>query len=164
VIVAAAAADDVDPLEDLRAGWETQIAFGVANPSVFRLLSDPDRVMHSAAARSGRHVLESRVHRLAMTGRLRVSEQRCVELIQAAGVGTIQTLLSTPVQNRDPGLADTMYEAVLGQILTNSPERSDDGPVAAAVTFHAIVPRLRMLSDGERQLMAEWLDRVVAAL
>src|SRR5690625_1085392 len=36
--VDAAAADGVDPLEDLRAGWDTQIAFGLANPSVFRLL------------------------------------------------------------------------------------------------------------------------------
>lgn len=163
-IVEAAAADDVDPLEDLRAGWETQIDFGVANPTLFRLLSDPDRVMHSPAARSGRHVLESRIHRVALTGRLRLSEQRCVDLIQAAGIGTIQALLSTPPKHRDRGLADAMYEAVLGQILTNAPGRSDDGPAATAVAFRAVVPRLDMLSDAERRLMAEWLDRAIEAL
>lgn len=163
-IVQAATADDVDPLEDLRAGWETQIDFGVANPTLFRLLSDPDRVMHSPALRSGKYVLESRVHRVALTGRLSVSEQRAVDLVQAAGVGTIQTLLSTPPQHRDPGLAAAMYEAVLQQILTNAPERSDDGPMATAVTFRAVAPRLDMLSDAERQLMAEWLDRAIQAL
>src|ERR1700753_2950776 len=57
-VVAAASADNVDPLEDLRAGWETQIDFGVANPALFRLLSDPDRVQRSPAAQSGRRVLE----------------------------------------------------------------------------------------------------------
>ncbi len=129
-VIVEAAAEDVDPLEDLRSGWEMQIDFGVANPSLFRLLSDPDRVMNSPAARSGRRVLESRVHRVALSGRLRVSEQRSVDIIQAAGVGTIQALLSTPPARRDAGLADAMYDAVLGQILTNVPERSDDGPVA----------------------------------
>src|ERR1700679_2551446 len=40
--VKAASAADSDPLDDLRAGWEMQIDFGVANPALFRLLSDPD--------------------------------------------------------------------------------------------------------------------------
>jgi AcrR family transcriptional regulator len=163
-IVEAAAADGVDPLEDLRSGWETQIDFGVANPTLFRLLSDPDRVVHSPAAQSGRRVLESRIHRVALTGRLRVSEERSVNLIQAAGIGTIQALLSTAPKHRDPGLAAAMYEAVLAQILTDAPERSDDRRVATAVTFRAVVPRLDMLSPAERQLMAEWLDRAIEAL
>ncbi len=163
-VVEAATADDVDPLEDLRAGWVTQIDFGVANPTLFRLLSDPDRVVHSPAARSGKHVLESRVHRVALTGRLCVGEQRAVDLVQAAGMGTILALLSMPPKHRDPGLADAMYKAVLQQILTNGPERSDDGPMATSVAFRAVAPRLDMLSDAERQLMAEWLDRAIEAL
>src|SRR3954464_9024804 len=39
-VLEAAAADAVDSLDDLRAGWQTQIEFGLANPAVFRLLSD----------------------------------------------------------------------------------------------------------------------------
>lgn len=161
-IVEAATADAVDPLEDLRTGWQTQIDFGVANPTL-RLLSDPDRVMHSPALRSGKHVLESRVHRIALTGRLRVSERRAVELVQAAGIGTIQALLSTPLQHRDPGLADAMYEAVLQQVLTNASERSYDGPIAMAVAFRALAPSLDMPSLAERHLMSERLDRAIAA-
>src|ERR1700710_1853188 len=56
--VEAARAADVDPLDDLREGWQAQIEFAVANPTLFRLLSDPSRVLHSPAARSGRQVLE----------------------------------------------------------------------------------------------------------
>lgn len=160
-VVEAAATDGVDPLDDLHAGWDTQIAFGLANPSVFRLLSDPDRVRHSPAARSGRQILASRVHRLAAAGRLRVTEQRATDLIQAAGIGVIQILLSAPATNRDPDLAADMYETVLGQILTEAPEPPDDKPMTAAITFRAVAPQLDRLSDAERQLMTEWLDRAI---
>lgn len=163
-VVDAASADDLDPLDDLRAGWETQIDFGVANPTIFRLLSDPDRVLHSPAAQSGKHVLESRVHRVAQAGRLRVTERRAVDLIQAAGIGAIQTLLATPPEHRDHGLADAMYEAVLRQILTDPPEHADDGVLATVVAFRAVAPQLDILSGAERRLLAEWLDRVIVAV
>jgi AcrR family transcriptional regulator len=162
--VKAASAADVDPVDDLRAGWEMQIDFGAANPALFRLLSDPDRMLHSPAAQAGRHVLESRVHRVAAAGRLRVSERRAVGLIQAAGTGVIQTLLSAPPDQRDLGLAESMFQAVLRQILAEAPERPDGGPIATTVAFRAIVPRLDLLSEAERQLLAEWLDRALSAL
>lgn len=159
--VEAASAADVDPLEDLRAGWETQIDFSVANPTLFRLLSDPDRALLSPAAQAGKRVLESRVHRVARTGRLRVSERRAVDLIQAAGIGAVHTLLATPPEHRDHGLADAIYEAVLGQILTESPVHADDGSMATVVACRALAPQLDMLSVPERRLLTEWLDRVV---
>ncbi len=163
-IVEGASADDVDPLDDLRAGWQMQIDFGVANPTLFRLLSDPGRGSRSPAAQSGRQVLQARIHRLAVSGRLRVSEQRAVDLIHAAGTGTVLTILSTPPEHREPGLAEGMFEAVLRQILTDAPHQAGTGPIAAAVTLRAITPHLDMLSDAERQLLAEWLDRTIDAL
>jgi len=163
-IVESASADEVDPLSDLHSGWQTQIDFGVANPALFRLFSDPDRVRHSPAAQSGRRVLESRVHRVAESGRLRVSERRAVELIQAAGIGTIQTLLATPPEHRDTDLAESMYEAVLRQILVDPPDSTPNGSIATVVAFRAIAPRLKTLTEAERQLLAEWLDRVITSL
>ncbi|MET3807862.1 AcrR family transcriptional regulator [Nakamurella sp. UYEF19] len=162
-IVKAASAADLDPLEDLRVGWETQIDFGVDNPALFRLLSDPGRVMQSPAIRSGKQVLEARVHRVAVAGRLRVSEPRAVDLIQAAGIGTIQTLLATPPDQRDTGLPAAMYEAVLGQILTNPSKHAAGGSMAATIAFRAIAPGLDVLSESERRLLADWLDRVISA-
>lgn len=167
-VVADATARDVDPLVDLRAGWDAQIAFGVANPSVFALLSDPDRVRSSPAARVGREVLRARLHRVALAGRLRVSEERAVDAVQAAGTGVVQTLLSVPADERDLGLADTLYDAVLAQILTPGSESdpADEGavgdPTAAAVALRALAPGLTALSTAERALLADWLDRVIA--
>ena len=163
-IVEAASADNVDPLDDLRAGWQSQIEFGVANPALFRLLSDPTRVARSPGAQSGKRVLEARVHRVAAAGRLRVSEPRAVGMIQAAGIGVIQTLLATPPEHHDPDLAEAMYDAVLAQILTDAPDLPEGGPMATAVTFRAIAPGLTMLSNAERELLDDWLARVVSAL
>jgi AcrR family transcriptional regulator len=163
-IVEAAAAGNADPLDDLRAGWQTQIDFGVANPALFALLSVPGRGLHSPAAQSGLEVLRARVRRVASAGRLRVSEQRAVDLIRAAGTGAVLTLLSTPPDDRDSGLADAMYEAVLREILTDAPAVPASGPVAAAVAFRAVAPRLDMLSAAEQKLLAEWLDRAVDQL
>ncbi|MFI5837548.1 TetR/AcrR family transcriptional regulator [Micromonospora sp. NPDC051300] len=158
--VAAATAAAVDPLDDLRASWRRQIEFGLANPAVFRLLSDPERASGSPAARSGRQILQTRVHRLAAAGRLRVPEPHAVDLIHAAGVGVVQTLLASPPERRDPALPDAMLDAVLGRILTAAPAEAPDGPRATAVALRALAPHLRMLSGAERHLLVEWLDRV----
>ncbi len=163
-IVQSASSDKVDPLGDLHSGWQMQIDFGLANPALFRLFSDPERVLQSPAAQSGRRVLESRVHRVAESGRLRVSERRAVNLIQAAGIGTIQTLLATPPERRDSGLAEGMFEAVLQQILVDAPDSTGNGSAATAVAFRAITPHLEALTEAERRLLAEWLDRVIAGL
>jgi AcrR family transcriptional regulator len=162
-IVDAAVAADVDPLDDLRAGWETQIDFGLANPTLYVLLSDPGRALRSPAAQSGKRVLESRVHRVALTGRLRVSEQRAVDLIHAAGTGAVLTLLSTPSEQRDPGLADDLFDAVLRRIVVDAPQLPENEPTASAVALRAIAPQLDMLSDAERLLLGEWLDRAIGA-
>jgi AcrR family transcriptional regulator len=156
------AEDSGDPIADLRAGWETHISFGLANPALFGLLTDPSRGARSPAAAAGLEVLRARVHRIAAIGRLRVTEPRAVEIIHAAGTGTVLTLLSAPPQHRDLDLADAMYEAVKRAILTDVPTLPADNAAAAAVTFRAIAPTLTMLTDAERALLAEWLDRANA--
>ena len=160
-VVATARARDVDALEDLRAGWDTQIDFGLANPHLFALLSDPRRGPGSPAVQAGQRVLHARVHRLAQTGRLRVGEQRAVDLIHAAGTGAVLTLLSTPREHRDLGLARALLEAVLTQVLTDELAQGEDALATAAVTLRARVPHLEVLSHAERGLLAEWLDRTL---
>ncbi|MGI5145743.1 TetR/AcrR family transcriptional regulator [Plantactinospora sp. CA-294935] len=151
--------DSGDPVADLRAGWDTHIGFGLANAALFGLLTDPSRGARSPAAAAGLEVLRARVHRVAEIGRLRVPERRAVELIHAAGTGAVLTLLSTPPQHRDLHLADAMYEAVMRSILTDVPTLPADSTAAATVAFRALAPTLPMLTDAERALLAEWLDR-----
>ncbi|WP_406311841.1 TetR/AcrR family transcriptional regulator [Streptosporangium sp. NBC_01639] len=152
--------DSGDPVADLRAGWDTHIGFGLANAALFGLLTDPGRGARSPAATAGLEVLRARVHRVAAIGRLRVPERRAVELIHAAGTGAVLTLLAIPLEHRDLDLADAMYEAVMRSILTDVPTLPADSATAAAVAFRAVAPKLTMLTDAERALLSEWLDRV----
>lgn len=150
-----------DAVADLRAGWDLHIEFGLANPALFALLADPRRRTRSPAAAAGEDVLRGRVRRVAASGRLRVGEQRAVDLIHAAGTGTILTLLSAPAEHRDLGLADTAYEAVLRAIITNAPDAPAGNTTAAAVALRSDLPNLTVLSEAEAALFAEWLDRII---
>lgn len=152
-------ADSGDPVADLRAGWDTHIEFGLANAALFGLLTDPSRDTRSPATAAGIEILQTRVHRIAATGRLRIPERRAVDLIRAAGTGAVLTLVSMPPEHRDLALADTMYAAVMHAVLTDTPPHVDDTTTAAAVAFRTVVPNLDRLTHAERALMTEWLDR-----
>ncbi|MDH2425392.1 TetR/AcrR family transcriptional regulator [Sphaerisporangium sp. TRM90804] len=153
------AEDGGDPVADLRAGWDTHIGFGLANAALFGLLTDPARGARSPAAAAGLEVLRARVHRVAAVGRLLVPERRAVDLIHAAGTGAVLTLLATPPEHRDLGLADAMYEAVTRSILTDTPALPADSATAAAIAFRAVAPNLTQLTETERALLTEWLSR-----
>lgn len=151
--------DSGNPVADLRVGWDMHVGFGLANAALFGLLTDPSRGTRSPAAAAGLEVLRARVHRVAAIGRLRVAERRAVELIHAAGTGAVLTLLSMPPDDRDLDLADAMYDAVMQSILTDVPALAEDSTTAAAVAFRTVVPKLAMLTDAERALLSQWLDR-----
>ncbi|MDY7106135.1 MAG: TetR/AcrR family transcriptional regulator [Actinomycetota bacterium] len=154
----------VDPVEDLRRGWDLHVGFGLANPELYPLIHGAPRsgASPSAAAVEGRHMLEELVGRIAAAGRLRVDETLAADLLQAAGSGTIMTLLAAPGADRDDGLSVAAREAVIAAIVTDAPVADEPGPVAVAVAMRAVLGGIDALSDAERRLMAEWLDRIVA--
>lgn len=161
-VLVAEAAQSTDPLTDLRAGWDTHVGFGLANPALFVLLNEPGR--RSPAAAAGNAVLLARVHRVALTGRLRVSEARAVAMLRACGTGTVLTLLGTPPDERDPGLADAVYDSVARAILADEavPDAPGDAVLGAAVALRAAADEQTRLSAAERALLVEWLDRLLA--
>lgn len=147
-----------DPVEDLRAGWDRHVAMGVANPALYQLMYARGRSTPAAVAAF--EVLAERVTGVAKAGRLAVPESRAVALLHAAGHGTVLTLIATPEADRDAELSVTAREAVLAAVTTDAPAPVTPGPVAAAVTLRAVLPQVNALTAAERELMAEWLDRV----
>ncbi|NEC86178.1 TetR/AcrR family transcriptional regulator [Streptomyces sp. SID12501] len=148
-----------DPVEDLRAGWNTQISFGLANPYVYGLLLDPVRARDAPAQVKGVLILAERVHRIAAAGRLRVSEERAVNLIRSAGVGTVHTLLTQLPEQSDPHLADAAFDAITRAILTDEPAVPTQDPAAVVAAFRTLLPQLPTLSKAEAALLDEWLQR-----
>lgn len=153
-----------DPVEDLRAGWDLHISFGLDNPALFLLMYGDPRPGHtSPAAAAAFKVLQARVRSIAAAGRLRVSEHLAADMVHAAGCGTVITLLATPEALRTPYLSNVTFDALAAAIATAEPRPQASGPVPAANALRAELPSLTMLSSGERHVLDEWLGRIVTA-
>ena len=153
-----------DPVADLRAGWRAHVEFGLTNPELYRLLATHRSPEASPATVRGIEVLRTRVRALATAGLLRVSEERALAMIRAAGNGTVLALLEVPPGDRDAGLADAMLDAVLASVLAAAPAAPDAATSAVAVTFATVIDDLPALSDAERTLLREWVARSVERL
>ncbi|MFZ6181236.1 TetR family transcriptional regulator [Nannocystis pusilla] len=146
-----------DPLQDLRDGWDMHIAFSLAHPGLFAIMSGgPSERPPSAAVAAGLDVLRQRIRRIALADRLRISEPRALALVHAMGTGTVLTLLAQPAQRRDPGLSDAAREAVMAAI--TGPADAPADPAAAAL--RASLDHTSVLTSGERHLLEELLDRI----
>ncbi len=161
---AAAARADSDPVADLRTAWQMHVQFGLANAELYALLNTPGRGTRSPATLAGIDVLRTRVRRIAAAGLLRVDEQRALDVIHAAGAGTVLALLSGPAHERDPALSEAMFDIVASGILATAPATPDTNVSTIAVTFMTALPDLPTLTDAERTLMAEWVARALTRL
>ena len=153
----------LDPVAALRAGWDRHVAFGMAHPDLFRILSADPRPPTPAIV-AGQQVLAGLITAIARAGRLRVSTSRALDLLQAAGIGTVLTLLGQPTAARDPGLSVAVREAVLAAMITPTALPDGHGPKPAAVALRAGLDQTNALSAAETHLLAEWLDRIANAV
>ncbi len=152
-----------DPLADLRAGWDLHVSFGLANPILFSLMyGEPRPGRQTPAAAAAIRVLHERVRAIAAAGLLTVSERLAVELLHAAGSGTVMALLELPEAERDMTLSETAREIVISAITTGEARQQAPSPVAAANALRAQLSDLTVLTEGERHVLAEWLDRIAS--
>lgn len=71
-------------------------------------------------------------------------------------------LLDMPPEHRDHGLADAMFEAVLGWIVDSEVVvRDHSGAPTVAIAFAAHIPEMPALTDAERTVLAEWVGRSI---
>lgn len=110
-----------------------------------------------------RPVISLTIAAMSVRSRSSADESRAVNLIHAAGMGAVLSILSMPAALQDVGLGDAMYDAVLDAILTSAPVLPVAQSTASVVAFWAVVPDLPSLSDAERALMTQWLDRAIDA-
>ncbi|MDH2388706.1 TetR/AcrR family transcriptional regulator [Streptomyces sp. HNM0663] len=154
--------DPRDPVEDLRAGWDVAVEFGLTNPALYTLMySEPTRST-SAAFRAGMEILMGRIRRLAAGGWLSVDEALAAQIIHATARGAVLTWLSLPEHLRNPALLTTLRESMVTAVTNRQPAVQDAGPAGAARALRAVLPEETALSHAERHLLTEWLDRIAA--
>ncbi|MET9533045.1 TetR/AcrR family transcriptional regulator [Streptomyces sp. NPDC006649] len=151
-----------DPIEDLRAGWDLAVEFGLAHPALYSLMySEPTRAA-SAAFTTGMKILMGRIRRLAADGWLRVDEHLAAMLIHATARGAVLTWLSLPEDGRDPALLTTMRESMVTAVTNQEPAVQTAGPAGAARALIAALPEQSALSGAEQHLLREWLGRIAS--
>ncbi|NKY50725.1 TetR/AcrR family transcriptional regulator [Nocardia vermiculata] len=163
------AAKNIDPdppdlLEDLRAGWDLAVDFGLSNPALYTLMYSEPAGTESSAFRAGLEILRARVHRLAAAGRLRVDESTAAGIIHATGRGAVLTWLSLPEADRNPALLTELREAMVTAVTNERPAVQDAGPAGAARALRATLPEATTLTPAEQDLLREWLERLTTEL
>ncbi|GAA2101246.1 MULTISPECIES: TetR/AcrR family transcriptional regulator [Brevibacterium] len=144
-----------DPIQDIRAGWDAHVAFGLANPGFYTLMYGKVRPGHSPEAQSRpSEILRALTARAAEQGRLLVpSEQAAAHiLVTNIGVTLRQIILAAP----DPALSQAVREGAISAI-TGKGTRANDS-LTTAIELAAAQPDV--LGKAETQLLIEWLGRL----
>ncbi|MCM0638803.1 TetR/AcrR family transcriptional regulator [Cellulomonas wangsupingiae] len=151
-----------DPVDDLRLGWDLHVGFGLANPAVYVAIYGAPRAGEPApAVRRSEEILVAMMRRVAAAGRLRVDEDTAAQVFHAAGRGTTLLLIGTPAPERDERVPEIAREAMIAALTTQAVDAPAAEPLeVAARTVRAALPDVDVLSPGEKQLLAEWLDRL----
>lgn len=156
-----------DPVEDLRDGWDSHVAFAVSHPSYYRLMHSPTVTSTPEAAREAYRILVSDLERCAAAGRLRLSPDAAAQMIMSANIGVALMLVSR-ADTYPPGVSTRVRDAIHAAVLTPAPdaEARDQGapaPVNTAAASLSVLLRQSppdSLSEAETLLLQEWLTRL----
>lgn len=101
-----------DPVADLRRGWEGWIAFALARPRLFRLMtqaagSDP------AATGEAYAIMQRLVDRIAQTGRLSTDPATAARAIWAASNGVVMSFMQGGGPAEIIETADLMFDGLM---------------------------------------------------
>ena len=165
-----------DPVQDLRDGWDTHVAFALANPNLYRLMNSPAMRTPPAAALESHRILTRDLERVAAQGKLRLAPELAAQMVMSANVGVALMLVARPSTFADEALSRRVRDAVHAAVFTPDVTRqgaADDGGSAdtgaddtrvpaAAAQLGAVLRRSArpVLSPGETVLIGEWLDRL----
>jgi len=144
-----------DPIQDIRAGWDAHVSFGLANPGFYTLMYGKVRPGYSPAAQSRpSEILRGLAARAAAQGRLVVPPDQAAAhvLVTNIGVTLRQIILAQP----DPTLSTAVREGTIAAI-TGTDARAAT-PLATTIEIAASQPEV--LGQTQTQLLIEWLTRL----
>lgn len=160
-----AAEPSEDPVQDLRSGWDTHVAFALAHPTVYRLMFSPGFAAVPSAATEALRLLREVLDRCAAAGRLRVEPGAAAQAIMSANVGVALSLVTQPEVYDDRDLSTRVRDAVHAQLLAADPPASTGSAVTS--TALQLAAQLRAapswsVTPAELALLHEWLERLAA--
>lgn len=110
-----------DPVENLRRGWDTYVAFGVEHPALYALIfSQADRLEWPEAAKEGYGMLLRLMGEVQLAGLLRVDLPLAAQMYWSAVHGVTSLLVARPHFAWQANLSEQMREAMLAVLLVSS--------------------------------------------
>ncbi|GAA3643779.1 TetR/AcrR family transcriptional regulator [Nonomuraea antimicrobica] len=159
-----AAAASEDPLQDLRAGWDSHTAFALAHPNAYKLMFSPALRAKPEAAEEAMRILRGVLERLAAQGRLRVTPEVAARMVMSANTGVALALLTHPAQYPDASLSPLVRDAIHRAILLDptADTSAGDARQAAATTLIASLDLLtpEPFNSAEAGLLKHWLTQI----
>jgi len=160
-----------DPLDDIRAGWDLHVRYGLEHPAFYGLIygrtvpGEPCGVVAEVEA-----MILAALRPAARQGRLRVPPARAARQLLAASTGVVLALISRPADDRDLSLSREVRDAILERLTTAPgpagsalPDAGDEVVGAAVALDAALERRPDALSATETALLREWLHRLSAS-
>jgi AcrR family transcriptional regulator len=154
--------ESLEPIEQLRHGWDIHVRFGLESPELYDLMyASPYSRQVTPAAQIALDGLAALIARLAASGCLKVSQEEATFTAFASASGVV---LSTYFLSgvHDPAYLVNIRESMIASITTET-NGQDSGVIAnAATTLGGNLDRLKPLSQNEKNLLHEWLNRILA--
>lgn len=144
-----------DPIQDIRAGWDAHVAFGLANAGFYTLMYGKVRPGHAPPSQDRpSEMLRSLARRAADQGRLVVPPEQAAAHILACNVGV--TLRQIVLAEEDRALSVAAREgAILSITGAQVQESAIEGSARALTEYAASHPEV--LGEAETRLLATWL-------
>jgi AcrR family transcriptional regulator len=152
-----------DPVQDLRDGWDSHIAFALAHPAVYRMMYSPAFETVPGAAKEALDLLRDVLDRCAAAGLLAVSPEVAAQTIMAANIGVALSMVTQPETYHDPELSSRVRDAVHAKLLIRRGDLPAEPDRLAPVALQ-LAALLRQhpsgLGEPETALLVHWLDTI----
>ncbi|GLW50678.1 TetR family transcriptional regulator [Streptomyces sp. NBRC 14336] len=169
-----AAEESDDPLEELRAGWDSHTAFALAHPNAYKLMFSTALGSQPEAAEEATRILREVLERLAKQGRLRVTPDVAARMVMTANTGVALALITRPTLYPDQSLSVMVRDAIHRDILLapaadTAPHTSNaaahDARRAAATTLLSSVDEFtpQPFTSAESALLKQWLEQIAGS-
>jgi AcrR family transcriptional regulator len=147
-----------DPIQDIRAGWDAHVAFGLANAGFYTLMYGKVRPGYSPAPQARpSEILRGLTARAAEQGRLVVASDHAAAHILATNIGV--TLRQIVLATEDRALSVAVREGAIAAITGTNASASSTREHVHRVLEHANA-HPELLGPEETALLTAWLGRL----
>lgn len=156
--------ESVQPIEQLRRGWDIHVRFGLENPELYGLMyAESHSRKVTPAAQIALDGLTALIGRLAASGSLTVSQEKALFAAFSSASGAVLSMYFLPEAIHDPTYLANIRESMISAITTEPPESGGGMLANAATTLAGNLDLLKALSINEKNLLREWLHRILAS-